>query len=489
MFESQAEQIVALSKLRALKQNQEDIMKTASDFRAFFEDDLPSIKEIIKEELGKQFSEKTLDTIRIQHLNIIRKPLNRKVAGIYDNEPKRYLKFDPIEEKDSNGNIIKTESELSKEQNKLLTEMLDKFRFSYRAKHAIRVAQFFNIALAFPLIRKNGNSEPEYSIDILLPDEYVPLSGADYLRLDKISVLRINAKKEFYWLVFTEQENYLVDSIGIKKQIEGRNEDDFENVYKTIPIAILRKEIGGDFHGQPNWNLYNSQLEADISLTDLRFSETYQHYGVFWGVNTNLANGTAFSPNQFIDFKYTDSNLPRPELNCLVPNIDFQSLRDNVDWRIDKALNLEGIPASSTSKEVKSLSGDAKEIDEGELNEERELNREVLYNFELDLIRHCVAVWNYEMDSSKRIDLKIGKLIIEYSEEKPHESISDKKARREMEIAFNEKTHIDFIMEDLEIEKSEAEKIYNQNKLFNETNSPKSSSQKTIDKLLGNENP
>lgn len=466
MFEDLSKLAVALSKRRAIIEDQLVIMETASNFRAFFEDDFEAIKDIIYNELiEKTFSKATLDKIRIQHLNIIRKPLNRKISGIYDSEPKRYLKFDDEEQVQEDGTIKKLESQKSKDQNSLLMDVLDKFDFSNKVKAALKVSEFFNIALVMPVYREDSPERLQYSLDVLLPDEYVPITGKDFLVLEKIMINRLNDEKNMYWLVFTDEENYIVDSLGNKKVIEGRKEDDFENVYGIIPISILRKNIGGDFYGQPNWNLYNSQLEADIALTDMRHSETYQHFGVYWGINTNLGTDTVFSPNTFIDLKVSDPTLPRPELNVLVPGVDFKALRDNVDWRIDKAQNLEGIPSASTSTDTNNLSGYSKEIDEGELNEMRELARATLWRFEIDLLNLIAIVWNYH-NPGKRLDNKTGKFTVEFSEEKPHENISDKTSRRKMEAEYKINTPIDFIMEDKEVSREEAEEIYNANKTF-----------------------
>jgi hypothetical protein len=197
----------------------------------------------------------------------------------------------------------------------------------------------------------------------------------------------------------------------------------------------------------------------------MRFSETYQHFGVYWGVNTNLPADTVFSPNTFIDLKHNDPNTPAPSLNVLVPPVNFEALRGNIDWRIDKAQNLEGIPSSSTSEDVGNLSGFAKEIDESELNENREHSRAILYKFEIDLLKIMAIVWNYH-NPSKLLDLKNGEFEVTFSEEKPHETISDKTNRRKMEAEYKINTPIDFIMEDKEVSQEEAEQIYNANKTF-----------------------
>lgn len=477
LFENLGLQSVLAAKRQSILKDQTKIAQRAQDFRAFYEDNFEEIKIIIHNELlNKTFTKETLETIRLQHLNILKKPLNRKTAGIYDNEPKRQLVFEKESVIDEDGNKKEVESELSKKQNELLQEMLNKFDYANKVKEALRRSEFFNICLAMPTYREDTTEELKYSIDLLLPDEYVPVTGRDFLALEKIAIERLDEEKQIYYLVFTKDENYVMDVNGEglytnKKEIEGRKKEDFENVYKdngqgVIPIAILRKNIGGDFWGEPNWNLYNAQLETDIALTDLRHSETFQHFGVYWGINTNQPSNTVFSPNSFIDFKVDDPNLPRPELNCLVPNVNFALLRENIDWRIDKAQNLEGIPSASTSRDVNDLSGYSKEIDEGELNEMRELAKGTLYKFELMLMKYCAIVWNYHQPATMQLDLKNGKFECEFSEEKPHEDITSKKARREMESEWKINTPIDFIMEDKEVSRAEAELIYQTNKTF-----------------------
>jgi hypothetical protein len=157
------------------------------------------------------------------------------------------LKFEPKITTDEEGNKKEVESDWSKKQNEQLIEVLDKFDFSSKVKQALKAAEFFNIALAMPVYREDNPEDQQCSIDILLPDEYVPVTEKDFLILKKINISRLDEEKNIYWLVFTADENYVMDSLGNESAIEGRKKDDMENVYGVIPIAILRKKIGSDF--------------------------------------------------------------------------------------------------------------------------------------------------------------------------------------------------------------------------------------------------
>jgi hypothetical protein len=463
---------ILIAKRKAILKGQQDIISRAEDFRAFYENDYDEIKKIIVRELeGKVFSKETLKKIRIQHMNIIHKPLNRKVAGIIDEEPVRYLEFESEKTTAEDGTEIEVEGEYSKQQNELLERVLVMCDYNLRVKEALKASEFFNIVLSLPVWNED-NIGNELRIDNLLPDDYVPVTKKDYLVLDKISISRVDEKHSYYWLVFTEEENYIIDNMGNEKDIvKEESSNNGVNPYKTaegkgiIPIAILRKNIGSDFYGEPNWNLYLTALEFDIARTDFRHTETFQHFGIWFAVNTNLPDGYIFSPNKLVQVKSEDPNSVQPTLENVKPQTDFDQLRENLDWLIQTANTLENIPAASSSKDVADISGYSKEIDEGELNETRADALSRLYKYELDLLMKIAIVWNTH-NPNEKLDIIKGKFQIDYSQGNPHESVGDKKNRRSMEAEYKIKTPIDFIMEDLEVTEEEARTIYDANKKF-----------------------
>ena len=132
-------------------------------------------------------------------------------------------------------------------------------------------------------------------------------------------------------------------------------------------------------------------------------------------------------------------------------------------------LNSEGLSAQSGDVNVANESGVKRSMDEIELQEKRDDYKELLYNFEIELLNMIRLVHNTYMNP-KLNDKAYFELT--FSEEKGTETIQDKIARREMEKTIGYKNDVDFTMEDLEVSEDEAIEILNkvseQNKLLSE---------------------
>ncbi|MBK7447843.1 MAG: hypothetical protein IPJ45_17835 [Ignavibacteria bacterium] len=130
-------------------------------------------------------------------------------------------------------------------------------------------------------------------------------------------------------------------------------------------------------------------------------------------------------------------------------------------------MNSEGLSAQSGDVNVANESGVKRSMDEIELQEKRDDYKELLYNFEIELLNMIRLVHNTYM-TPKLNDKAYFELT--FSEEKGTETIQDKIARREMEKSIGYKNDVDFTMEDLEVSEDEAIEILNkvseQNKSF-----------------------
>jgi hypothetical protein len=420
---------------RSMLESDENRRQDAADFAAFLDNDYDEIVKILKREtLNKPYSSDTQTMLRWRHIDIINKTLNRKIAGIFDNEPKITLGED-------------------EKENEKLAEILTSVDFVSKVKRAVKRASFFNTLIAMPVMR-----DGEFEIDVIDPQYFIVVPKANYYKIDKIAIQRTDEDNNVYWLIFSEDENYIISGNDNRENIPIDEEKDNEgkNSYGIIPVAVCRiKENGCDFYGEPNWNLYRAQIETDARLTDIGYIQWMQSYGVWVFTNIPVKDGQTLTPGQIVTATKVKSDDAQPSVSFVSPSIDWTGIRDNIDWEIERVLNAEGIPNTSAS-----VSGEspkqvgAKTIDEIELQEQREDLKTVTYKFIIDLLNVFRVVWNAHNPGMKLNEKEVFEC--EFSEEKPFESIQDKIARRNMEKENFIGDAITFVMEDKEISEQEA---------------------------------
>jgi len=413
---------------RAMLESDDNRRRDAAKFSAFMDNDWEEIQSILQQEtLNKPYSPATQVILRWRHMDIINKVLNRKLAGIFDNEPKIKLGED-------------------EKINDRLIEIMSEVDFFPKIKRAIKRALLFNVTAFFPVLR-----DDKVEIDILDPQFFIVVPKKNYLLIDQIAIQRTDENDEVYWLVFTEDDNYLIRG----ENTESIEDNDSQiNPYNSIPVSICRIKDGIDFYGEPNWNLYRAQIEIDATLTDLKFAQWMQSHGVWVGTNLPIRDGMTLTPGQIISATKVKQDDAQPGLQFISPAVDWGGLRDNLDWEINRTFNSEGLPDSSAS-----VSGNspkqvgAKTIDEIELQELREDLKTTVYKFIIDSLNVLRMVWNAH-NSDKLPESEV--FTCEFSEEKPYESIQDKKARREMEKENFIGDAITFVEEDKELSETEA---------------------------------
>lgn len=405
-------------------------INTAQKFRAFYDNDYLKIVDYLKEDvLDRPFEQDTLNKLRFQHLDIIKKAISRSSAGIYDLDPIRILK-----KKDGTSDDT-------------LPDILRQVDYTQKVKEAFRKGIFFNLCLAHP-IQRDGITE----IDLCTPDEFVVYTKNNYLKIKEIALARSDGK-DIYTVVWNKSEHYKLDVNSSKVPVDGN--PNMINPYGVVPFATLRIKEGLDFYGEPNWNLLLNQIAIDIKLTDLDYTEIQQNFGVWFGINTDLGNEQKFDPGTLIQINGATNERGEysPSLANIVPQINWEAHNDNIDWRIKTTLLAEGLSGSSVSMDTKVLSGSAKSLDEIELQEKRENYKALLIKFELELLDIFREVWNYNNPREKLSD---GKFEVSFSKEKPHETIDEKAKRRIMEKKFFIGDEIDFIMEDRGLDETKA---------------------------------
>jgi hypothetical protein len=408
------------------------------EYRAFYEKDDDEIEEYIKTMLEDTYSKKSLETLRIQHRDIVQKVLNRKTSGIYDKEPKRKL-------------VLSVGDDGKDEIFEELDDYLKLWNWTVKMKESLKRALWFNTTLPQAVWRND-----KLEIDINTPDETeVDTNKFDYLKEEVVYLVRPNYETNEIWLaVWTKDDHYLLDANDNEvREIDG---EVIQNNYNILPFSVLRIVEGRDYWGEPNSSLLQAQKELDADLTNMNIMEEYQGLGIWLGVNLPLSEGEILTPNKIINATNVKTDDVLPDLKCVVPAVQFDQLRENIDWNFTNVLMSEGLSATTSKTQVTVESGTAKSYDEIEIQEQRENLKWLMYKFEQAFFEVCRIVWNTENPNEK---IPEGILEIEFSQDKPHSSVSDIVAKRNSDYQFKVSTPIDFVMEDKEVGKEEAVRI------------------------------
>lgn len=409
---------------------------------AFYNNDYLYINDILKAAtLNNPYSQETLNKLMFQHLDVTKKILNRLSSGIYTAQPTREL--------------IMSDDKVDPNLNPLLR----KLKYSQKVKDAFRKALYFNTVFATPVWDYQLKS---MRLDVITPDNVEVETKDNHLILDTIKIKKARPDGTVYHSVWTETEHYIIDG---ENKLPPENNPDGKNPFGKLPFSILRIEEGCDFYGEPNWNLFLNQKNLDIRLTDMNESELRTVLGVFHGINTNFEEGISLSANKILQSQEREGE--RVSLEPVNLNIDYEQIKDNIDWKMKAVMNSEGLSSQSGSTDTVSESGIKRSMDEVELQERRDDFKEILYNFEIDLLQNIRMV-NNAYQNPKLNDKAYFE--VTFSEEKATETIQDKILRRDMEKQIGYKNNISFTMEDLEVSEEEAIIILNniqkQNKLI-----------------------
>jgi hypothetical protein len=421
----------------ALLKSETNRLNIHSEFAAFYNNDYESICDYLREAtLNNPFSAATLENLRFRHVNIIRKTLRRITSGIFTRDP-----------------IIKLK-DANPEQEQMLSGILENSRFIAKIKEAFSKAVYFNTVEAHAVWDSELN---DIRIDIITPDNYTVETGSNYLEKKQIAVRKADENGEIYWSFWSENEHYLIKN---DEKTAPPNNKSMVNPYLnsadkkySLPFAVLRIDEGNDYFGEPNWNIFLHQKNLDIRLTDLNETELKTLHQVYFGVNTNFTKDETFRAGDFKQINNVKSEDKDPRIDSITSNVNYGSVRDNVDWHNRLVLMSEGINGSSASTELKAESGAAKLIDELELLERREEFKTILYHFMHHLLNVTRVVWNYY---NPRNSLPDNDFEIRFVDLNIFESVDDKKKKYDMALEYGYKDEIDIAMEELEISEEEA---------------------------------
>lgn len=426
-----------------MRKSESNRIKTHQEFADFYENDYEAISEHLRAAtLNNPYSFETLKDLKFRHVNVINKIISRMTSGIFTKDP--VLEFGEADDAD----IEK------------LAALLKQIKFIAKVKEAFKKAVYFNIVEAHVVYDIKAK---EMRIDIVTPNNFVVETKQDYLQKSAIAVRKADEKGEIYWSYWSETEHYIMR--GNEKIAPEENLQMVNPYFKglkpdakkyALPFATLRIEEGCDYFGEPNWNVFLHQKNLDVRLTDLNDAELKTIHQIYFGVNTSFTDRDTFRAGDFKQVNNVKEEDKQPSITSITSDVDYTSVRENINWHNELVMSSEGISASSASTDQsKAQSGAAKVIDEIELYEKREEYKNALYYFMEHLLNVVRVVWNNYNPNDKLADADFN---ISFTESKIFESVADKQKRHEMGIKFGYKDEIDVTMEELEISEEEAVK-------------------------------
>lgn len=433
-----------------MRKSESNRLKIHQEFASFYENDYEMICAYLREAtLNNPFSENTLKTLRFRHVNVIGKIVNRMTSGIFTKDP-------VIEYSDMNAG----ESKELDTANEKLENLLSAIKFISKVKEAFKKAVYFNVVEAHVVYDIKTS---EIRIDIVTPNNYVVETKQDYLQKSKIAVRKADETGQIYWSVWSDEEHYILKG---GQKVAPENNDAMINPYNaslpanekkySMPFSVLRIDEGCDYFGEPNWNIFLHQKNLDIRLTDLNEAELKTIHQIYLGINTRFTEKDSFKAGEFKQVNDVKEEDKTPSIESITSNVDYKSVRENVNWHHDLVMSSEGLNSNSASTDQsKPQSGAAKVIDEIELYEKREEYKLALYYFMEHLLKVIRVVWNYYNPTDKLAD---GEFDISFIESKIFESITDKEKRHDLGIKFGYKDEVDITMEELEISEEDAKK-------------------------------
>lgn len=416
--------------LQFKKKNWENKMATFREFKAFFINDVEEIKKYLKIYGKNQYSDKFWDRVRLRHKDLTNKTLDKQVAGIIDQPPVREWYI---------GDKVLPD----------FATYIDIWDFNRKMKKALKAALYFNTIMT---VAKWDEKKERVIIDILTPADFdVSTDPEDFYNMQKLYYPVADGDGNILVVVWTEDDHYLIDQNG--NEIRRVNDRVLTNPYGLLPAKELRiNEDGQDFFGEPNWNLLEAQKEIDLKHTNFNNTEEMQAFGVWFGVNIGKDTELTFTPGEVFKVEDSRTEMKDPSLQCIVPQVDFKALRENLDAEEKSILMNQGFSGSSTDTKTIQLSGVSKGYDEIGIEEIREDLRAILMDFEKEFIKICVTVHN----AHAKDKIPEGEYSVKYQEEKNAESVDDKIKRRKMESEYGLADAIDFLMQDYGMSEEDA---------------------------------
>lgn len=317
------------------------------------------------------------------------------------------------------------------------TRNLNKFRKEFH-----RQGKLFNTILVRPII----NEDKEYFDYLILNRglcevETDPRNHQKMLEVEyQVPDPREGKEKEDITIHWTETEYYATDKNG--KRITNIKEINGKNPYGVIPFVVLRMEDTNEFFGDGLSDLVKGNEHLNGRLTDT-FFKLYMSFGIPVGTNLNIKSDEFFlSPDTPIMIDNARQEMLNPSLEFVTPEQKVELDKLVNDWFINEMGVIKGLPAGAFAELEKATSGYSKMIDNLELIDLNEDDKEVLYEFEYDLFEMQKKVLEVEQGLVIKGDLNFEFMPIDFPK-----SDTEIWLNREKEFQYNISTPVDWLRE------------------------------------------
>ena len=425
------------------KQLEESRVKQAQKLHDWYFNDRDEIIQHVETALGKMFRKGTLDQINIRVRNIVPRVVN-KVCQVYKQPAKRML--DGGLQVQITGQAV-TEKQSPEDKN--YQEVLNNSTINRKSKEWHRLGVFFNTVLVQPIWVKSSKGNyldfmihtPAYTIvetDSL--NWNIPI--AFYYPTEMVLGGEDSEEALVYW---SQTEHFILDKFGNK--YAPADNPGMVNPYGILPVAVLRFRDAEDFWGEGKWSLVEGNEEVAAQYSNLGFTAIFQSHGQPVAINTGLKGEPEVGPDKPIKIENAggdnkqDSSFKFESANPMI-----QEVQGLIDWYIKSLMSDEGLSPQQYATEIANSSGVAKILDDADLNELRDDDRQILEDFEHDLYTVTAKVYNVEA-KSKKLPEK-GDFSIEFAEQKVVKTTDEKIKERESGIKMGTKSRVDCIRED-----------------------------------------
>jgi len=400
-------------------------MKNAQIGQDFLDGDRYAIREYLKEDLEKTFSEDDVKAMHLVWINLIPKIVKR-LSMLYKTPPKRSI---------------------GDKSNESLDQALRVTGYDRALLEAHRGAKFHNTVLMGALPDGRGSVRHV----ILRPNlTYVEPDPDDYTRIKwlKYPMMReVNGKEIIVWSFWSDEEHFWRNENGA--EIPVPNQKDNRNPYGINPFGPVRILTQNDFWGDGMMDLVDANRAINFLITSALVENIVMSaYGTPFGVNLDLGDEIKFGPRHAVTIDGVTDDMKDPKLEFVTSETFTSEISEVIEWLHKVQGTVKGLPASAFSQVEQTLSGYAKLIDNMELLEDREEEVPLFQDFERNYLTRFAKVWNVAAKGQKSIPEDYSDLSISFGKIRFPENMLDITRRRRMEAETGTKNEIDWIMED-----------------------------------------
>ena len=390
----------------------------------YYQNDQVGMLKFLNEYLHKMISKPEVKTLMPRVLMNEVPRVVRRLSMIYKKQPDREY------------------SSLSEEQETVLKWTYKKYKEFHRQ------AKLLNTILVRPIWNEDG-----YFDYHIIGRQYADVveNINDFNKMDELSYWKVvkdnEGQDEFIKIHWTEENYWATDADGnpISPSLYDFLDDNNENPYKRIPFIKLKLQDSSDFWGDGLSDIVNMQEHNNAKLCDTYY-KLWMSFGYPVGQNLQIkADEFSVSPYQPIMVDNIKGDDQPASLDFVTPDHKVEQDQDTVDWARKSAGNTKGMSGSSMSEQGNEMSGYRKMLDEQEIIEANEEDKEVLRDFEFELFDMM------KLEAKTMRGMSFENVNMESVSYKPYEQIKTSDELwfdREQEYKYNLSTPVDWKKEE-----------------------------------------